>query len=83
MGLESRRIMRVYAYQCEVCKKEDREGKGWGHVEAKASGGYRDFQSMAGSPPTATLNLSGARRLQTSNTIDLCSPECAGKWVFG
>lgn len=79
--------MKVYSYQCEVCKKEDREGNGWAHIRAESTSGYHHFQqAMSGGVvdrPTATLNLSGVRSLQTSNTIDLCSPECAGKWVFG
>jgi hypothetical protein len=76
--------VRVYAYQCEVCKKEDREGTGWAHLQAQASGGYQSLQSaIAGSPVTATLNLSGARSLQTNHTVDLCSRNCASLWVFG
>ncbi len=77
----------MYAYQCEVCKKEDREGKGWAHLEARSSG-YCGCSGIANalsqqSRPSSTLNLSGVRSLQTNHTIDLCSPECAGKWVFG
>lgn len=78
----------THGLKCDGCGKEDRDGKGWARIGAQSNGHYGGYQqAIAGgqfSPvPTSSIVLTGARTLQTNERIDLCSPECAGKWAFG
>lgn len=85
-------MAKVYAYRCEVCGKEERDPKGWRSLRAECSGTH-DVGGMAGvgqafglrsGRQTIAVSETGGRNLtqQGLDGPDLCSPECAGKWVF-
>lgn len=79
-------MAKIYGVQCDQCKKQEKDpGKSWIHISAKCGAAHARHMGEIGAAlhgRDTTVNVTGAFNRQFVEA-DLCSPECAGAFLFG
>lgn len=78
--------MKVEAFRCDVCGKEEKVIAGWVRVFAECQGGHQAYHRQAGQEfpiVSATVRVTRGGNVKNVTGVDLCSRECAATWLFG
>jgi len=72
----------VMSRRCDQCGAEERDPRTWVRICARQPAFQQYSAGSIDPPPAAAVVIKGYRYHEFLD-VDLCSPACAGAWLFG